>query len=258
MFIDEADPNLVSYPSRAALWAATRMRAFEEPVFLKDPWAQEFGGLVTPTDDFQLHPSELLRRAKHRIPEPEPPSASAFADWVYSLYRRAPSLTGMARGREAEGIWDTPPPYSKSFADINSSLWRLDYCGMGEEGETAEPFLAPTLCVQEAPLRCRPDLVYRHRHSSFAVIVEVKCTNKPLPRSLWPNVWAQLWAYSRIKELSDVQNLVVLAEVWGLFASTLVLRRLVRRDPRRQVFDSFYSELFHIYQDHLSSHSKFL
>lgn len=190
-FIDFADPNLVSYPSDSAQWVAKRKQAFECEVSLRDPWAGSFGGHEALTAEFQVPPIELLRRAQRQPPPyQEAPSVSAFADWVYSLYRRRPSLQGMAQGRAAEELWDGSPTFGASFGEVNSSLWQLAYRGMGEVGDSAQTLLAPSLRVRGEPLRCRPDLVYRHRYASCAVIVEVKCTSKPLPRSLWPNVWA--------------------------------------------------------------------
>jgi len=250
--IDFADPNLVAYPSDSARWVAMRKQAFEGEVSLRDPWAVSFGGHEAPTSEFQVSPAELLRRAHEQPPEQAAPSVAAFADWVYSLYRRGPSLQGMARGRAAEKLWDGGLKYDASFGDVSSSLWQLAYRGMGEIGESAPPFSAPTLQVRGEPLRCRPDLVYRHRYASCAVIVEVKCTSKPIPRSLWPNVWAQLWAYSKIEEFAKLERIVVLAEIWAEHGSRIILRRMVRRDPRREPFDRFYCELFNSYQNHLS------
>lgn len=41
---------------------------------------------------------------------------------------------------------------------------------------------------------------------------------------------------------------MVLAEIWAEHGRCLVLRRMVRRDPRREPFDRFYGELFSSYQ----------
>lgn len=97
-------------------------------------------------------------------------------------------------------------------------------------------------------------MVYRHRHANHVVIVEVKTTDHPLPRSLWPNVWAQLWVYSKISGIVDASHVVVLAEVWGQLADRLFLRRLIPRNPRREPFDAYFSQLFEIYRQHRERH----
>lgn len=254
-FIDFADPNLVLYPSKSLLWAELRKQAFEKDVTVKDPWSDEFYNDESPTQEFRIQPIELLKLAKEKAPEKIAFTASAFSDWVYSLYRKQPNLLGMAKGRAAEELWDKPPPYNPTFSIINSSSWKLTYCGIGKEGDAAKTLSAPSLQILGTPMKCKPDLVYLNNWDSCAVIIEVKCTTQPLPRSLWPNIWAQLWSYSKIQQFAALEHLLVVAEIWAIYGKSLVLRRMVRRNPRREVFDRFYTQLFDIYQEHLSKNS---
>lgn len=249
-FIDPADPNVIRYPSGAADWLAARRNAFEGTVAVKDPWSSVFGN--EEARDFQVSPEELLRRARATRPHEREATVSAFSDWVYELYRAKPSYEGMARGRAAEELWSEPICFRPDFSSVKSTLWSLAFDGMGGAIEQAAVLSAPSLLIGGQPLKGRPDLVYRHRYESCVVIVEVKCTTKPIPRALWPNVWAQLWAYSRIAEYHQAERVVVLAEIWADYGGELILRRLVRRDPRRANFDRFYRELFSIYQAHLA------
>ena len=253
MFLDLADPNVITYPSSSARWQATRRLAFEQDVKVRDPWALAFGGHEHATEEFKLLPQQLLQIARTKQPTIGNATASGFADWVYSLYRNAPSLEGMKQGSIAEGIFGPIPKIDENLGDIASSVWRLEYCGLGTHEDETASFVAPTLQILDMPLKCRPDFIYRHRHASIAVIVEAKCTSKPIPRTLWPNIWAQLWTYSKISDFNDIQRIIVLAEVWGLAEDVLVLRKVVRRDPRRKTFDSFFSEMFRIYKWHLEA-----
>lgn len=255
--VDFANPYVISFPAysgSASRWAEVRGRALDGDVSVFDPWDISYEEDAPSKKEFTVPPDELLRRARFQAPEHGVATASSFADWIYSLYRRLPSLQGMEKGRELEDLWGGNLKHNASFGRVNSSSWQLIYRGMGESDDNCTPYRAASLRVRGAALRCSPDLVYRHRTDSCAVIVEVKCTTKPLPRALWPNVWAQLWAYSKIDELAQFENLMVLAEIWAEESGRLVLRRIVRRNPKREIFDQFYSELFNIYRFHSSRH----
>ncbi len=42
----------------------------------------------------------------------------------------------------------------------------------------------------------RPDLVFKHKKTGEVLIVEIKVTDAEIPDGGWPNLRAQLWAYS--------------------------------------------------------------
>lgn len=112
--------------------------------------------------------------------------------------------------------------------------------------------------------RASPDLMYSSHDASELLIVETKFSRQPIPRNLWPNVWAQLWCYAQLETASQAKRLTVIGEVWGEAWSSgygrgrnrvegskvLFLRALVRRNPRTPAYDRFFRRLFEIYAGH--------
>lgn len=105
-------------------------------------------------------------------------------------------------------------------------------------------------------MRGSPDLVFRNINSGQVLIVEIKLSKMKIPSNLWPNVWAQLWCYSQIAIAKNAPEVTVTGEVWaeGIFnlrrrspVMSLVLRSVVRRNPREAAFDRFFRSLFEIY-----------
>jgi hypothetical protein len=46
----------------------------------------------------------------------------------------------------------------------------------------------------------KPDLVFREKRSGRILIVEIKATEADIYADGWPNLRAQLWAYSKIDQ----------------------------------------------------------
>lgn len=224
--------------------------------------------LDQPRTTFKLVPSEFLRKALTMQPKTPEPTASAFSQWVYSLYGDAEGTEqDIVDGKDAEQeIWER----RKSAASCNDNSflrrkglgWSLMHNGLHlRDGGMASHFVIPHLRVGGEALRASPDLMYANRNASELMIVEIKFSRQPIPRNLWPNVWAQLWCYAQLPAASQAERLTVIGEVWGEAWSrgygrgrnrvegsrVLFLRALARRNPRALAYDKFFRRLFEIY-----------
>ena len=97
-------------------------------------------------------------------------------------------------------------------------------------------------------MRASPDLAYRHKKTHAVFIVSLGFTQKSIPSNLWPDVWAQLWAYAQILKFND-SKLTVVGDILGEDRShrqyfsdphEFVLRDAVRRDPRAANYNRFF------------------
>jgi hypothetical protein len=223
---------------------------------LTDPFSQK------PRLPFSIDSSDFLRIAIRNPPTTPEPTVSAFADWIYSLYRRRPDPAALRFGREYESlIFDQRPDFwidSLIAESPHSSNWKLVHNGLtvrGIDDQRTQVYTIPGLCINGQSLRASPDLIYRCQRTGRAFVVEIKFTRSAIPTNLWPNVWAQLWAYSKIPTLEDATELGVVGEVWGEAQDwvdspskdPLQLRAVVQNNPRRPAFDSYFAELFGIY-----------
>lgn len=224
--------------------------------------------LEQPRTTFHLVPSEFLRKAASMRPKRPEPTASAFSQWVYSLYGDAQGTEqDIVDGKDAEKeIWERRKSAAScndnSFLGSAGSGWSLTHNGLHLlDGGMAKHFLIPDLKVRGEALRVSPDLIYANRKARELMIVEIKYSRQPIPRNLWPNVWAQLWCYAQLQSAREAQRLTVVGEVWGEAWSSgygqgrkrvegsrvLFLRALVRRNPRSPAYDDFFRRLFEIY-----------
>jgi hypothetical protein len=216
---------------------------------------------------FQLVPSEFLRHADANPPNAAQPTASGFAQWVYSLYGSQGRDEDREAGKAAEEeIWNrrcaSVSSNDNGFLRSIGSPWSLIHNGLHlDRDRRPDYFDVPNLRVKGEALKVSPDLVYANRKSEESCIVEVKYSHLPIPRNLWPNVWAQLWCYSHIEQAVSARKVTVVGEVWSetwsrsygqgrqrVQGQRLVsLRTSVRRDPRAPAYDRFFRALFDIY-----------
>jgi hypothetical protein len=214
---------------------------------------------------FHLSAAQLLRLACSNPPETPKPTVSAFCDWIYSLYAGAPDKLVLERGKHAElDIQLKRRARARrvdSLSDVPVSDWKLTHNGLHQltksnalrEHQEHLCFEIPSLRVGSQPLRASPDLLYQRRETHDTVVVEIKFSNQAIPSNLWPNVWAQLWAYAQIPQLMNSPTIRAVGEVWGEVGNVLrsppvCLRKVVVHDPRDAAFDSFFRELFDIYR----------
>jgi len=221
---------------------------------------------------FDINPREFLSKAKYKKCTPGN-TVSLFSDWVHSLYARPGDehlkKLGLVKERS---IFKARKLLleSKFIAVIPKNDWSLIHNGLHicreENFAFSNKFTIPALVVNERPLTASPDLVFINNTNGEIIIVEIKYSNNFIPSNLWPNVWAQLWAYSHIPDFKDAPKIVVVGEVWGdnLFVTKYFnslrkveikqcesfeayLRASVRRNPRDERFHNFFSKLFDIY-----------
>jgi hypothetical protein len=251
-----------------------RVNAIFEPLNLSDPMFEGWGnsGQVEPPSTrkpFNLVPSEFLRWAQANPPQNPVATASAFADWVYSLYNSTHSRddAAMVRGLAMERvIFEQRARYREvmSFASSSDNAmlkkrglpWRLRHCGLhlDTEKDTVDCFELENLSVHGEPLRVSPDLVYVNTRSGDVIVVEIKFSRNAITTNLWPNVWAQLWIYAHIPAAIAAPRVTVIGEIWGEWFAprkrlrAVGLRASVRRDPREHSYDRFFRALFDIYR----------
>ncbi|NKJ77773.1 ribonuclease E inhibitor RraB [Rhizobium leguminosarum] len=217
---------------------------------------------------FKVVPSEFLHKAQAMPPQDPQPTASAFSQWVYSLYGQADgSEEDIEHGKQIEkDIWErrraSASCNDNRFLRSIGSPWVLLHNGLHiHPDKRPEYYTVPHLRVNGQPLRLSPDLVYRNRQSGEVSIVEVKHSYLPLTKNLWPNVWAQLWCYAQIEVAANAPKVTAIGEVWSEMWSRgygrgrtrvdgqklVCLRASVRRDPRAAPYDRFFRALFEIY-----------
>lgn len=188
-------------PYRIEDYAGWRSDVIFEPRLISDPMevgsdpdlpdtalvsSREFHGVgrVAP---FQVVPSQFLKRARLVRPEAPEGNASAFANWVYSIYGKGyGDDEALKRGLEAErevfeargarhGARVLMTACDAEFLAARRRDWELVHCGLHLEREEEVPFfLIDGLAVRNRPLRVSPDLIYRNRYTGEFIIVEVK------------------------------------------------------------------------------------
>ena len=248
------DEGIIGIPNTKD-WQNRRLDVILGSEIPNDPWRR------MTSSPFHLSAHELLERAVRAPPKHANPTASSFAEWIYSLYRYDfdPRILQKAKLAEDEiqGAKRTWTSDSK-FQNFHLSAWRQIHCGMGASGtnENENIFQVPDLRLNNVPLRANPDLVFQSQDTGNIVILEVKFSMAKIPANLWPNIWAQLWVYSKIPEFASAPLITCVGEVWGenargwsrySLASSVYLRSTVRRNPRNLSFDKFFLRMFSIF-----------
>ncbi|GJH18461.1 hypothetical protein CBA19CS22_17985 [Caballeronia novacaledonica] len=223
----------------------------------EDPF-EPSGSLHPRAQPFELKPSTFLRLAQRMRPDRPEPTASAFAQWLYSLYGRA---TGDEEDRERGKAMEpailerrraTFALADNDFLSRNGYDWRLIHNGLHVSDDDRPTYSSINgLWVNGQALRVSPDLAYRNERTGDVIIVEIKFSRMAIPTNLWPNIWGQLWCYAQIPFARAATNLTVIGEVWGQTRghdAELYMRASVRRDPRDAAFDNFFRSLFDIYR----------
>lgn len=251
--LSDDSPGVVGMPFTQD-WRDRRLAAIEGEAAPIDPWRR------VSEDRFAVSPQELLRRAARSRPASPGATVSAFTEWIYSLYLRDLDTSALRQGKETEVDidWQRRVSSKADFRNLPGARWQLMHCGIGEpQTDAGHPvFTIPALTIDGVPLRACPDLVFGDEGSGAVALIEVKFTLRIVPRNLWPNVWAQLWAYSKIPQFAGFGQISAVGEVWGNNTGTwgrdnlesiFYLRHCVRRDPRAPAYDRFFRDLFHLY-----------
>lgn len=209
---------------------------------------------------FHIQPEAFLLAASKKPPARREATVSAFAHWVHSLYAQESSAATLREAKLSEvAIFELRSRRASWVMNLTElppeSEWKLEHCGLmtnltvdRDDASPAPDYLIPTLTVDGRPLRASPDLLFVNAATDESVIVEIKFSNKPLPSNFWPDLWAQLWAYSKIPHVANSSQISVVGEVWGEMyerdKTVLKLRKVLQRDPRNPTFERFFSRLF--------------
>lgn len=210
----------------------------------------------------------LVRRAALRMPEDRSPTVSGFASWIYALYGIERDLGRMRRGVDDEAIvFKARAPISTAPGwDLIHNGMQIDSSPMRSSGlpgavlAASRKFTISALCVGGRALAASPDLVFRERPNSIdgrptgaerIVIVEIKSSSAPIPPDMWPNVRAQLWAYSKIDDFVDADEVFLVAEVWRSSGMSCGLRRSLTWTRRSETLNQECSQLFELYSGQL-------
>lgn len=179
--------------------------------------------------------------AKSHPPKHVGHTVTDFTDWIFRLYVPEKDYSNLLRGQQIEreiAVRRIPvPPHSR---------WKLIFNGMADSDSAA--LSIPSLTIDGIPLRGKPDLVYREKGTKRMLIVEVKTSEADIPSDGWPNMHAQLWAYSKIDAWSNVDEILLVGEVWG-FKYGLRLRQSIRWHKSDQTLER-NAELFARYRSH--------
>ena len=184
-----------------------------------------------------------------------------FSEWVWAktdekfqeklFYRHHPELKpDIAKNTEKEFLFKSAyskmqhskVSFHKKFLDENINIdynptdWILEYKD-DHQGVSAKILYSSKLFVDDNPLRGCPDIVFKNDNSGKLIIIETKITWVPfefLKKEVYPNVRAQLWAYSWMnpwKEIKD-DNIFLIANFWDVSLEKVFSSKIWKRsDP---------------------------
>jgi len=154
-------------------------------------------------------------------------TASAFAKWVYDIHHPRERTDseyennkeekrkerGILSHRRINLFFDLRS--TKKYLDnADRSQWDLDY---RDESPESPILKCSSLKIGDKPMRCKPDVVLKHKNTGSILIIEHKTTYisiDRLPEDGWPNVQAQLWCYSWIDEWLSVSDVQLVGWLW--------------------------------------------
>lgn len=251
----------ICFPTSDAIVDGMRWEAVHNDRDIRDPFDSE-----GPRSPFHTGASDFLRLARSHPPSKRGQTVSDFTSWIYSLYTSRTDSLALEYGLKMERpIFRERSKLTsdKVFSWIEPSAWELLHNGLriaDVNGNRVASMEIPDLKVDGSAIHASPDLIYVHKTTRAAILIEIKFSLAKIPTNLWPNVWAQLWAYSKIPELQSAPSISAVAEVWAeqfdqghlkSRGATLYLRATKRKNPRNAAFDRFFTELFRIYSGQL-------
>lgn len=137
-----------------------------------------------------------------------------FAEWIYKCTAGKSSYNAKRKGKIKEKEIDSWRFLaSNNLLSLLGSEWRIIYKGVGDE--TCEPLTISEYTIRGECITGKPDYIFANDTTSTACIVEVKYSNKTMPRGGWPNARAQLWLYSKIDILKKYNNVYLYCENYG-------------------------------------------
>ena len=194
--------------------------------------------------------TDNILSASGRVPAAQnKPNVSSFSGWVFSTYA-ANKLSPLeldqrtedefqidaARKsvREASRKQELNKLCENYIEEVEPAGWRVIYKHFGSYEADALKISALEL-KDGSCMFGKPDLVFYHKKTKKFLIVEIKSTNAPVPSDGWPNLRAQLWAYSKADYFKEGSEIMLRAEVYN--------RRNFRSAPVKLAFDN--DQVFH-------------
>lgn len=242
-----ADQGFIDELRTLAIWKQNRVISLRQPFEIVDPFNRRFGSYSSWREPFMANARDFIATAQRSRSLIQGRTVSDFAGWIYSLYVKRRYESSLIQGKidEKAVFLEKADITSKSFAGSHPAEWTLVHNGIVED-VLRQSFKISSLTVDGCPLTASPDLVFQNGCHTI-VIVEIKSTLHDIPSNLWPNVWAQLWEYSKIDYFRQFNRVVLIGEIWGRYGNVMYLRKSVRNDARNERFDKFFQELFDIY-----------
>jgi hypothetical protein len=241
---------------------------FGESLFGRPPWQKQrdqrwaalLGEVAPVGKPYRITHEDIKNRlaslARHRARTPsanesstQANTVSAFSDWVIRLYVPERSNAALMSGLEGErAVVAHRLRVQRAKLEVprwEQQGWKLVHDGV--RGAFEGGFSIPSLEVGGASMTGVPDLVFRERKTGRILIVELKVSEAILPSDGWPNLRAQLWAYSRIEKWSTAPEVLLAGEVWSPESAGLQRRRTYQWRARDEDLQSESKELFEAY-----------
>jgi hypothetical protein len=162
-----------------------------------------------------------------------------FTKWIMSLYLGTPQRRSLVTGKLIERS------VAKLATPSQNNGWELVY--KDPLNEKPHPLKISSLTVDGEALWGAPDLVYKNTSNSNLIIVERKASTREVPVDGWPNLKAQLWAYSRIDEFLQFSTIHLIGETWAEESGELVKRAIQHWSWKDEQLDSDSRCLFEAY-----------
>lgn len=201
------------------------------------------GGTSTYGPPYRYSHEAIVATARRRGSTNVGTRVTNFSDWVYGLYHERRDEKALARGRRLE------QELVRRYVPVPANdTWELIYKGIRSDAQTPSKVIS-SLTVNGQPLSGKPDLVFKERSSGRILIVEIKASYRTIPLDGWPNLRAQLWAYSQIDKWREAP-IVLVGEVWwySYMSEKPLLRGRLRWSSADLEFNARNSELFELYR----------
>ena len=195
---------------------------------------------------FYVNFDQLCLAAKKNPPGVFSPTVSAFTDWIFRLYFPPKENVSLRNGKLVER-----EIARRHIPLLTHDRWKLIHDGRGD-GSDDGMNISP-LAIKNTLMRGSPDLVLREKRTGKILIVELKATNREAPTDGWPNLQAQLWAYSQIDAFQDAPEIILAGEIWGFALPRLTWKRTVRWKKGDVALEQRCTLLFNIYKSHIES-----
>lgn len=205
-------------------------------------WNAFFAKPASMVQPYKWRHQLILHQARRRPPTTTKSTVTGFTDWIFGLYESKQNILKLEIGRRLER-----EIVAKRIPLPEHSRWKVDYNGTAASKAKSLPISA--LQVNGAGLRGKPDLVFREKHTGRVIILEIKVSDAPIPSDGWPNLRAQLWAYSKADRWNDAPSVMLVGEIWAK-SGRLRCRDAIHWDGLDQTLDGQCAELFEVYRRH--------